>query len=171
MFVLPSTVEERDRLRGVLDFIWKKPPQFYVWSCMRHSFKDKDGTWKQLGESRSIEDALLEKEHDDPAAIASEAAKEGISVESYLHMRTNQEQVHRLRRMVQAGNEMVEAEKLRNPQKAKQMDALLQAHINGLLGLNPDLDPVPPEPRNRGGAPKGNKNASKLQNNPPLTPK
>jgi hypothetical protein len=56
---------------------------------MRHSFKDKDGTWKQLGASRSIEDALLEREHDDPAAIAREAAKEGISVESYLHVRTN----------------------------------------------------------------------------------
>ena len=48
-------------------------------------------------------------------------------------MRTNREQVHRLRRMIQAGNEMVEAEKLRNPQKAKQMDAMLQASINGLL--------------------------------------
>src|ERR1017187_230920 len=100
---------------------------------MRHSFKDKDGIWKQLGESRSIEDALVEREHDDPAAIAREAAKEGISVESYIHVRTNQEQIHRLRRMVQAGNEMIEAEKLRDPQKARQMDALLQAHINGLL--------------------------------------
>jgi hypothetical protein len=63
--------------------------------------------------------------------------------------------------MVRAGNEMIDAEKLRNPQKAKRMDALLQAHINGLLGLDPALDPVPSEPRNRGGAPKGNKNASK----------
>jgi hypothetical protein len=133
---------------------------------MRHSFKDTDGTWKQLGAFRSIEDALLEKEHDDPVAIAREAAKEGISVESYLHMRTNQEQVHRLRRMIEAGNEMVAAEKLRDPRNAKQMDALLQAHINGLLGLNPDLDPVPPEPRNRGGAPKGNKNASKRKTTP-----
>jgi hypothetical protein len=133
---------------------------------MRHSFKDKDGTWKQLGESRSIEDALLEKEHDDPAAIAREAANEGISVESYIHMRTNQEQIHRLRRIIKIENEMIEAEKLRDPQKAKQMDALLQAHINGLLGLSPELDPVPPEPRNRGGAPKGNKNASKRKTTP-----
>jgi hypothetical protein len=133
---------------------------------MRHSFKDKDGTWKELGASRSIEDALLEREHDDPAAIAREAAKEGISVESYLHVRTNQEQIYRLRRMIQAGNEMVEAEKLRNPQKTKQIDAMLQAHINGLLGLSPELDPVPPEPRNRGGAPKGNKNASKRKTTP-----
>ena len=133
---------------------------------MRHSFKNKDGIWKELGESRSIEDALLQREHDDPAAIAREAAKMGISVESYLHVRTNQEQVHRLRRMVKAGNEMIEAERLRDPQKAKQMDAMLQAHINGLLGLNPDLDPVPPEPRNRGGAPKGNKNASKRKTTP-----
>lgn len=68
-----------------------------IWSFMRHSIKDKDGTWK-LVESRSIEDALLQREHDDPAAIAREAAKMGISVESYLHMRTNQEQVHRLRK-------------------------------------------------------------------------
>lgn len=128
---------------------------------MRHSKKHKDGTWKELGESRSIEDALLEREHDDPVAIAKEAAKEGISVESYLQMRTNQEQVHRLRRMVKDGNKEIEAESFRDPQKAKQMDAILQAKINGLLGLNPDLDPVPPEPRNRGGAPKGNKNASK----------
>ena len=81
-------------------------------------------------------------------------------------MRTNQEQVNRLKRMIQAGNEMVAAEELRNPQKAKQMDAMLQAHINGLLGLNPDLDPVPPEPRSRGGAPKGNKNASKRKTTP-----
>ena len=128
---------------------------------MRHSFKDADGIWKQLGESRSMEDALLQREHDDPAAIAKEAAKMGISVESYLDVRTNQEQLSRLRRMVKAGNEMVEAERLRDPQKAKQMDAILQADINALLGLNPELDPVPPEPRNRGGAPKGNKNASK----------
>ncbi len=128
---------------------------------MRHSVKGNDGIWRGLGESRSIEDALVQREHDDPAAIGREAAKMGISVESYVHMRTNQEQVHRLRRIVQAGNEMVAAEKLRDPQKAKQMDAMLQAHINGLLGLYPDLDPVPPEPRNRGGAPKGNKNASK----------
>jgi hypothetical protein len=133
---------------------------------MRHSFKDKDGTWKQIGESHSIEDALLEREHDDPAAIAREAAKEGISVESYLHMRTNQEQVNRLKRIIRAGNEMVEAEKLRNPKKAKRMDAMLQAHINGFLGLSPELDPVPPEPRNRGGAPKGNKNASKRKTTP-----
>jgi hypothetical protein len=74
-------------------------------------------------------------------------------------MRTNQEQLARLKRMVKAGNEMSAAEK--DPKKARQMDALLQAYINGLLGLNPELDPVPPEPRNRGGAPKGNKNASK----------
>lgn len=60
---------------------------------------------------------------------------------------------------------MIEAERLRDPQKAEQMDAMLQAHINGLLGLSPDLDPVPPEPRNRGGAPKGNKNASKSKKN------
>jgi hypothetical protein len=133
---------------------------------MRHSFKDKDGIWKDLGGSRSIEDALLQREHDDPTAIAREAAKEGISVESYLHVRTNQEQVHRLRRMVKAGNELVAAEKLRDPQKAKQMDAMLQAHINGLLGLNPEVDPVPPEPRKRGGAPKGNKNASKRKTTP-----
>ena len=49
---------------------------------MHHSFKDKDGTWKQLGESHSIEDVLLDSEHDDPAAITREAAKEGISIES-----------------------------------------------------------------------------------------
>jgi hypothetical protein len=129
---------------------------------MGRPFKDKDGIWKQtVGQSRSPEDALLEKEHGDPVAIAKEAAREGISVESYLHMRTNREQLHRLRRMVKAGNEMIATEKLRDPKKARQMDALLQAHINGLLGLNPELDPVPPEPRNRGGAPKGNKNASK----------
>ena len=133
---------------------------------MRHSFKDKDGTWKQLGESRSVEDALLEREHDDPEVIAREAAKEGISVKSYLHMRTNQEQVHRLRRIIQDGTEMIEAEKLRDPQKAKQIDAKLQALINGLLGLNPELDPVPPEQRSRGGAPKGNKNASKRKTTP-----
>lgn len=108
---------------------------------MRDSFKDTDGIWKQLGASRSIEDALLDREHDDPSAIAREAAKEGISVEAYLHMRTNQEQIHRLRRIVRAGNEMVEAEKLRNPQKAKQIDTMLQASINGLLGLSPELDP------------------------------
>ena len=128
---------------------------------MRHSVKGNDGIWREFGESHSIEDALLQREHDDPAAIAREAAKMGISVKSYLHVRTNQEQLSRLRIMVQAGNEMIEAERLRDPQKAKQMDAMLQAHINGLLGLNPELDPVPPEPRNRGGAPKGNKNASK----------
>ena len=69
----------------MLDFICKKRQNFRVTSdFMRHSFKDKDGIWKELGESRSIEDALLEREHDDPAAIAKEAAKEGISVESYL---------------------------------------------------------------------------------------
>ena len=128
---------------------------------MRHSAKDNSGIWKPVGESRSIEDALLQKEHDDPAAIAREAAKMGISVESYLDVRTNQEQFSRLQRMVKAGNKEIEAEKLRDPQKAKRMDAMLQADINALLGLNPDLDPVPPEPRNRGGAPKGNKNASK----------
>ena len=33
--------------------------------------------------------------------------------------------------------------------------------VAGLLGLNPELDLVPPEPRNRRGAPKENKNASK----------
>lgn len=133
---------------------------------MRRTVKDKeDGTWKQRGASYSIEDAILQREHDDPEAVAREAAKEGISVESYLHMRTNREQIHRLRRMIQAGNEMVEAETLRNPQMAKQMDAMLQVHINGFLGLNPDLDPVPPEPRKRGGAPKGNKNASKRKLN------
>jgi hypothetical protein len=128
---------------------------------MRHSFKDKDHTWKEFGESHSIEDVLIQREHDDPAAIAREAAKMGISVESYLDVRTNQEQFSRLRRMVKAGNEKIAAEKLRDPQKAKRMDAMLQADINALLGLNPELDPVPPEPRNRGGAPKGNKNASK----------
>jgi hypothetical protein len=127
---------------------------------MGRPFKDKDGIWKQtVGQSRSPEDALLEKEHDDPVAIAREAAREGISVESYRHMRTNREQIHRLRRMVKSGNERIAAEK--DPKKAEWMKALLQAHINGFLGLNPELDPVPPEPRNRGGAPKGNKNASK----------
>ena len=129
---------------------------------MHRSFKDTNGIWKQVGEeSRSMEDVLLEKEHDDPEAIAKEAAKEGISVETYLHMRTNQEQIHRPKRMVKVGNEMIEAEKLRDPLKAQHMDALLQAHINGLLGLSPELDSVPLEPRSRGGAPKGNKNASK----------
>jgi hypothetical protein len=129
---------------------------------MGHSSKGQDGIWRQSGgESHSVVDALVEREHDDPAAIAKEAKKAGISVESYRHMRFNREQIHRLRRMLKAGNEMIAAEKLRDPKKAARMDALLQAHINGLLGLNPDLDPVPPEPRNRGGAPKGNKNASK----------
>jgi hypothetical protein len=129
---------------------------------MRHTFKDKDGTWRPSGgESRSAEDALVKREHEDPVAIAKEAAKEGISVESYLRMRLNQEQLYWFRRMVKAGNELSAAERQRDPKKAQQMDALQQAHINGLLGLSPDLDPVPPEPRNRGGAPKGNKNAAK----------
>jgi hypothetical protein len=127
---------------------------------MGRPFKDKDGIWKQtVGQSRSPEDALLEKEHDDLAAIANEAAKEGISVLSYLHMRKNREQFARLKRILKAGNERIADEK--DPKKAEWMKALLQAHINGLLGLSPELDPVPPEPRNRGGAPKGNKNASK----------
>ena len=129
---------------------------------MRHSVKGTDGTWRQPGgESRSIEDVLIEREHDDPAAIAREAAKEDVSVETYVHMRTNQEQIHRLRRMIKHGNEMIAAEQKRDPQKAKRMDALPQAHINGLLGLSPELDPVPPEPKNHGGAPKGNQNAAK----------
>ena len=65
------------------------------------SFKDRDRVWRQTdGESRSQEDALLEREHDDPAAIKKEAAKEGISVESYLHMRTNREQLARLKRIL-----------------------------------------------------------------------
>jgi hypothetical protein len=127
---------------------------------MSHGFKGIGGTRRPRGgKGRTQLDVLLEREHDDPKAIAREAAKEGISVESYLHMRTNQEQFYRFRRIVKAGNEMVAAEK--DPKKAQQMDALNQSHINGLLGLNPDLDPAPPEPQNRGGAPKGNTNASK----------
>jgi hypothetical protein len=43
--------------------------------------------------------------------------------------------------MIQAGNEMVEAEKLRNPQKAKHMEAMLQGHINSFLGLSADSGP------------------------------
>jgi len=62
---------------------------------MGHSFKGKDGTWRQSGgESHSPEDELLKREHDDPAAIAKEAAKAGISEESYVRMRTNQEQLY-----------------------------------------------------------------------------
>jgi hypothetical protein len=129
---------------------------------MGHLFKGTDGIWKlRSRKSQSPEDALLEREHDDPAAIAKEAAKEGISVESYLHMRTNREVLHRLKRLIKLGEEMSAAVRPHDPQKAQRMDALQQAHINGLLGLHPDIDPVPPEPQNRGGAPKGNKNASK----------
>jgi len=75
---------------------------------VRHSFKGNDGIWGlRGGEFRSQEDVLLEREHDGPAAIAREAAQPGISVESYLHVRADQELLHRLRRMVKAGNERI----------------------------------------------------------------
>ena len=129
---------------------------------MGHMLKDKRGIWRQDGgESHSPEDALLEREHDDPAAIAREAAQEGISVESYVRMRTNRKLLLLLKRMVRDGNAESAAEMQRDPKKAEYMDALLQAHINGLLGLSLELDPVPPEPGKRGGAPKGNQNAAK----------
>ena len=122
----------------------------------------RDAVWKQTGgEFRSQEDALLDREHDDPAAIAKEAAKEGISVESYLHMRENQEQLGRLKRIVKSANHEVADQAKSDPEKARRLDALRQAQINGLLGLSPELDRALPEPRNRGGAPKGNQNARK----------
>jgi len=128
---------------------------------MGQSFKgkDKDGTRRfSSGESRLPEDAFKE-EHDDSAAIAQEAATEGITVETYRHMRKNERDLYRLKRFVRLGNAEIAA--VKDPKKAQQMGALLQAQINGLLGLNPNIDPVPQEPRNRGGAPKGNKNASR----------
>jgi len=131
---------------------------------MNRSNRGPDGVWRPVageGGLHSSEDALLQNEHDDPAAIAKEAAKEGISVETYLHMRTNQEKLDLLKRIVKGGNAETAKLALSDPKKAQHQDAVLQAQVNGLLGLGPDIDPVPPEPRNRGGAPKGNKNAAK----------
>jgi hypothetical protein len=105
--------------------------------------------------------ALLEREHDDSAAIVREAAKEGISPESYVRMRTNHEMLHRLVRILKSENKEIESERLRDPPRAARRDAVLQAQINAILDLSPDLDQAPPEPQNRGGAPKGNKNAVK----------
>jgi hypothetical protein len=128
---------------------------------MKRSNRGPDGVSKPVvGESNSLEDARLEKERDNRVA-AEEAAKEGISVESYLHMRINQANLYRFKRLVKRGNEETAKLALSDPTNAKKQDAVLQAQVNGLLGLGPDIDPVTPEPRNRGGAPRGNKNAAK----------
>ena len=73
--------------------------------------------------------------------------------------------------MVKAGNEMIEAERLRDPQKAKQMDAMLQAHINEPPGTESRFRPRPAraaQPRRR---PQGKQERLQTQNNLPLTPK
>ena len=54
-----------------------------------------------------------------------EATRASISVESYLHVRTNRELLHRLRRIVKGENEKLAAEK--DPKKAEWMNALWQA--------------------------------------------